>query len=80
MTEKAECYFAQLSILKFGIRINSFSLFVTRVQAIESAWAAISISREPIGVPCFSKIVIFERKRNNEKIILRNMSGIIAIK
>ena len=48
-----ECHLTQLSIFNRGIRENSFSLFVTRMQVIERAWAAISISREPIGVPFF---------------------------
>jgi len=48
-------YFAQFSILRFGTRLNSFSLFVTTMQPIERTCAAISISREPMGVPCFSK-------------------------
>ena len=41
-----QCYFTQLSIFKFVIRINSFSLLVTRMQPIERACAAINISRE----------------------------------
>ena len=55
LLEQTERYFTQLSIFKFGTRINSFSLLVTNTQLVESAWAAISISREPIGLPCFSK-------------------------
>ena len=53
-----EDYFTQFSICKAGIRINSFSLLVMRVLGIESAWAAISISREPMGLPCFSKLAL----------------------
>ena len=48
-------YFTQFSIFKSGTRTNSFSLLVTRVQAVERAWAAINMSRDPIGMPLFSK-------------------------
>ena len=54
MGEKERDYFTQLSILRFGTLLNSFSLFVTKMQAMERTCAAISISREPMGVPCFS--------------------------
>ncbi|VTR66258.1 hypothetical protein DESC_460153 [Desulfosarcina cetonica] len=51
-------YLFQLTIFNSGTRINSFSLLVTSVQSIEIAWAAISMSRAPIGVPCFFKLTL----------------------
>lgn len=45
----------QFSILSFGTRPNSLSLWVTRMLSIDKACAAISISKDPIGVPFFSK-------------------------
>ena len=50
-----DAYFTQFSILRFDTLLNSDSLLVINTQSIDSACAAISISREPIGVPCLSK-------------------------
>lgn len=46
---------AQLTALSPGTRSNSLVLFVTKVTPCETAWAAISRSMEPIGVPAFSR-------------------------
>jgi len=57
-TEKRNSYisnhFVQFSIFSLGTLLNSFSLFVTRIQPKERACAAIKVSSAPIGVPCFS--------------------------
>jgi len=46
---------SQLTTWRAGIRANSRALLVTRGNPNETAWAAISISMAPIGVPAFSR-------------------------
>lgn len=51
------CYYdcsIQLTTLSPFTLLNSFSLFVTSVASKLFVWAAISVSRAPIGVPFFS--------------------------
>jgi len=47
-------HYAQFSTFKFFIRLNSFSLFVTKISFWLKAWAAMSKSNGPMGWPCFS--------------------------
>lgn len=44
----------QSTTFRFFIRLNSLTLFVTRVTPILRACAPINVSREPIGLPVFS--------------------------
>ena len=46
----------QLSSCSPGTLANSSVLFVTRVARWLRAWAAINVSREPIGVPHLSRV------------------------
>ena len=48
-------HFSQFSIISSGIRENSFTLPVTRIRPKANAWAAMSKSLPPIGVPARSK-------------------------
>jgi len=41
-----------------GTLLNSLVLFVTKIRFKLFAWAAINVSRGPIGVPFFSKYVL----------------------
>ena len=54
-TAESSYVLTQFSILSFGTRLNSLSLWVTRMLSIDKACAAISISRDPMGVPFFSR-------------------------
>lgn len=47
-------YRNQFSTLREGTRLNSATLSVTHTASIARAWAAISMSWAPIGVPFFS--------------------------
>ena len=45
----------QSAVFSPGTRWNSLALFVTKVTSRETAWAAISRSMAPMGVPAFSR-------------------------
>ena len=55
---KLSSHVSQFSIISSGIRENSFTLPVTRVRPKANAWAAISKSLPPIGVPARSKATL----------------------
>ena len=44
-------FYVQFSTRSFGTLENSAALFVTRVRSRQRAWAAIRVSRGPMGVP-----------------------------
>ncbi len=50
--------FTQFSTIKFGTLSNSFTLFVTIGTFKLNACAAISISKDPIGVPFFQDVLV----------------------
>lgn len=52
---------AQFSTLNLGTRMNSLMLFVTSTKSAALAWAAMRVSRGPIGAPSFESRAQMEK-------------------